>query len=120
MENTADPGIDAEKLLAEYEDSNFLRSLLETFLNDGPKTLLRLQTAGESGDSKEALAAAHSIKNMVGLLRSQEGLDLAERVREAVLGKDPKEVGASIRALAETCRRLMDECVQLLDGPKLR
>lgn len=65
-------------MLEEYGDENFCRSLIEVFIRDGTKALGQLRKSVDSGDMVKAYASAHSLKNMLGVLRSQKGVELAE------------------------------------------
>jgi len=76
-------------MIEEYKDEDFCLSLIEVFIRDGARAFEQLRSSLESGDTVVAYAAAHSLKNMLGVLRSTQGVELAELVCTQVSGNAP-------------------------------
>jgi HPt (histidine-containing phosphotransfer) domain-containing protein len=103
------------EMLAEYGDEEFCLSLIEVFIRDGATTLERLRSSVESGDRKKSYAAAHSLKNMLGVLRSAKGVELAERVCIELNADSP---GPSIHELLGLTAQLLEACRALVAASK--
>jgi HPt (histidine-containing phosphotransfer) domain-containing protein len=99
------------QMIEEYGDEEFCLSLIEVFVRDGARSLERLQRSVESGDREKAYAAAHSLKNMLGVLRSQRGMELAEQVCAELSAGSPE---SPIRELLGLTARLLETCRALV------
>lgn len=99
------------QMLEEYGDEEFCLSLIEVFIRDGATALERLRSSAGSGDRKKAYAAAHSLKNILGVLRSTKGVELAERVCVELNADSP---GPSIHELLGLTAQLLEACRALV------
>ncbi len=98
-------------MIEEYGDDDFCLSLVETFIRDGTRALEHLRSSVESGATVKAHAAAHSLKNMLGVLRSQKGMELAEQVCAQLRAESPDP---TIQELTSLTARLIEDCRALV------
>jgi len=103
------------QMLEEYGDEEFCLSLIEVFIRDGALALGRLRNSVESRDAVKAHATAHSLKNMLGVLHSQKGIELAEQVcAQLTTGfAEPP-----IHELFDFTTRLLDYCQTLVEASR--
>src|ERR1700733_1695711 len=73
-------------------DEDLLNEMVEIFLSDSPKLLVRLEEALALGDSSKLELAAHSLKGELQYLGVLEAIDQAQRLE--IAGRDGELGGA--------------------------
>jgi HPt (histidine-containing phosphotransfer) domain-containing protein len=73
-------------------DEDLLNEMVEIFLSDSPKLLVRLEEALARGDSAKLELAAHSLKGELQYLGVPEAIDQAQRLE--IAGRNGKLDGA--------------------------
>lgn len=100
-------GLDLAGLKAEYGDDGFIAEMLRLFAVDAPAAMDRLDAAIAAGDTAEGRRAAHSLCNIVGVIRCPETLEAVRRMQEALRVGDR----TAAPGLAAELRRQIDGLV---------
>ena len=113
-----------QQIIDDYGDEKFLLSLIEVFIRDGMKALEQLRNSVETGDVVRTHTAAHSLKNMLGVLRFQKGMDLADLVctqlDAGISEPDKSGLGDSpSQELLGFTTRLIEDCRALITTSKI-
>ncbi|HUW42272.1 MAG TPA: Hpt domain-containing protein [Rectinemataceae bacterium] len=80
--------LDFADLRAEYGDEDFIADILRVFTLDCPSAMERLDLALSAGDVAEAGRAAHSLRNILGVLRCAPALKLVEEIAAGLRAGD--------------------------------
>ncbi|MDA8427371.1 MAG: Hpt domain-containing protein [Treponema sp.] len=101
--------LDFDDLRAEYGDKDFIAEILGVFVVDCPAAMGRLEGAVAAGDAAEAGRAAHSLLNILGVLRCAPALRLVEEIVAALRSGDPPSLPAPVARLRAAVDALVEE-----------
>jgi PAS domain S-box-containing protein len=108
--------MDKELLLKAFDgDANFLKEVVEIFLEDYPRLLDNLHRSLDEGDRATFMRTAHSLKGMLKNFRAETAAEVAfnleTRAKEADLNAvqaDIESLTVQIAEVAKTLRKMID------------
>jgi HPt (histidine-containing phosphotransfer) domain-containing protein len=106
--------LDYSCLLSEYGDEGFLRKVLEVFVEDCPAAMARLEKAAAEKDIEKARLAAHSLSNILGVVRCDEALELLAEIHAELHAGSVQKLPELVPALRGMVDSLAAECQRLL------
>lgn len=86
-----------------------LNKIIESFMNDGPKSLSALRTALDENNSEHAQLHAHSLKGSAGNVGALKLQEFSKHLEESAKNKNLSEVQAGF----EECERILNETLSL-------
>lgn len=101
------PPLDQAALLDTVDgDAAFLKTLINTFLEDCPVYLDGIRTAVEAEDPAALAQEAHGLKGAVGLLHAEPTRKAAQRLEEIGRSSTLRKAPAALDALEDELDRL--------------
>lgn len=88
-----------------------LKKVIESFMNDGPKSLVSLTKALEENRSEEAQLHAHSLKGSAANIGAIKLEAIARHLEEEVKRKELEEVHAGL----QECESILNETLKVLE-----
>ena len=98
--------VNVEEAVSRTGDREFLKELLEMFLEDAQEQLARLQEAVESSDAPGVVAASHSIKGAAANLAAEHVFACAREIEEASRAGQAAELAGQVEALGARIEEL--------------
>ncbi len=102
--------------LQDATGSNFIKELVETFMEEAPGILAELKSATTTGDLDQFRRAAHSIKSNANVFGAHELAELARQMELSGLGSDQDATNKEIAALDASYERSAVDLKDLIDG----
>jgi CheY-like chemotaxis protein len=90
-------------------NTELLRKIIESFMNDGLKSLAALRTALEENNSEDAQLYAHALKGSAGNVGALKLQEIAKHLEEAAKNKNLNDVQAGF----EECENILNETLVL-------
>ncbi|MFP4229247.1 MAG: Hpt domain-containing protein [Salinivenus sp.] len=87
-------------------DVDFLKTLVQTFLDDCPAYLAALQAAADNGDAEALVQEAHGLKGALGLLHAAPAHQAARRLEEMGRNNALEDVPDALDDLRRELNRL--------------
>jgi CheY-like chemotaxis protein len=113
-EPATDGAIDASALLAGFGgDPTLVVEVIDVFLEDAPKTMVRLLGAIEARDGAGLQAAAHALKGSIGLFTQGAAYEGARRLEQLARASSWTEVDAARQQVETSVSRLLKELQDL-------
>ncbi|MEE2960463.1 MAG: Hpt domain-containing protein [Myxococcota bacterium] len=104
MSVSVDPEvIESLKMLASEDDPDFLKLLIETYLEDAQALYQQLVDASQSGDSNLACRFAHTLKSSSANMGAIPLANYAELVEESL------RTGTDLQALVDPIQKMGEE-----------
>ena len=94
-------------------DWGFFREVVELFVTDYPRMLVRLREALKENDPKTFSRTAHSIKGMVNLFQAEEAMNLALRLETRGRNADLSGIAREIDKLESALEMLKKTLLEL-------
>ena len=102
--------------LQESTGCDFIKELVETFIEEAPGIFTELKSAATAGDLDQFRRAAHSIKSNANVFGAHELADLARQLEIAGLESIPEDNAQKITALDAAYERSSARLKALVDG----
>jgi len=110
------PPLDRSALFQTVDgDADFLKTLVQTFLDDCPGYLAAIRTAVDDGDAEALVQEAHGLKGALGLLHAAPARRAAKHLEE--LGREGTldDAPDALTALANELDRLRPALRELVE-----
>lgn len=91
--------VNVDEAVSRTGDREFLKELLEMFLEDAQDQLARLREAVESADAPGVVAASHSIKGAAANLAAEQVFACAKEIEEASRAGQAAELAGQVETL---------------------
>lgn len=98
------------------DDGELAAELIQAYMEDAPLRMDALRAAIDAGDGDQAVRAAHSLKGMSGVVRSQELARLALDMEMTARAGDMAGVAERFPALEQTLETGLDEMGAFLES----
>ena len=91
--------------LKESTGADFIRDLIDTFLDDAPNQLTQMRSALKAKDADSLRRAAHSMKSNAATFGAME-LSSQARELESLARENNLEIGNRLEVMSETFRQI--------------
>ncbi|MEP0940253.1 MAG: Hpt domain-containing protein [Rhizobiaceae bacterium] len=102
--------------LKEATGSDFIKELVETFMEEAPGILVDLKGAITSGDEDQFRRSAHSLKSNANVFGAHELAELARQMEISGLGSDQEVANQKAIALEAVYDLSTGKLKDLIDG----